>query len=133
MGFVSQRLSTVLEADIVVFFTHCGFIATISSHTFRQSSNTHRLSVVLIIYVPSITNYSTTHQCLPLHSSTLTFVNILLVSLGVTVSFYPQSLLFFVQCLHMVIFIVTQNALFQAYRLLEKLILGDHCLCGFHG
>lgn len=80
-----------------------------------------------------ITNY-TAQQCPSPHSSALTFINILLVSLGARHFIPPprkKSLLLLL--FRSLIFIVTKPALFWAQTLLGKLILVDHCHQGCHG
>lgn len=67
------------EPDMAVFFTHCGFMAIILLPASSQSFSA--LAICCFNDRPHITNY-TAQRCPSSHSSTLTFINILLVSLG---------------------------------------------------
>lgn len=71
---------TRAEPDMPVLFTHCGFMAIMLLAAPSQSVIAPSLSVILMID-PHITNY-TAQRCPSSHSSTPTFINILLVSLG---------------------------------------------------
>lgn len=67
------------ESDMAVFFTHCGFMAIklLPASSQRFSA----LAICCFNDRPHITNYIA-QQCPSSHSSTPTFINILLVSLG---------------------------------------------------
>lgn len=79
---------TRAEPDMPVLFTHCGFMAIMLLAAPSQSVIAPSLSVILMID-PHITNY-TAQRCPSSHSSTPTFINILLVSLGAA-HFIPPS------------------------------------------
>lgn len=106
------------EPDTAMFFAHCGFMAMMLLPASSQSFSA--LDICCFNDRPHITNY-TAQQCPSSHSSTLTFINILLVSLGARHFIHPPTpstpkglLLLLFKSL---IFIVTKHALFWAQTL----------------
>lgn len=75
------------EPDMAVFFTHCGFMAIMLLPA--SSQRVSALAICCFNDRTHITNY-TAQQFPSSHSSTLTFINILLDSLGAG-HFIPQK------------------------------------------
>lgn len=122
------------EPDTTVLFTH--WYTWYCQHP--NSLSFSALAICCFNDRPHITNY-TAQRYPSSHSSTLTFINILLVSLGArdfippqhTQTHWHKSLLLLL--FKSPIFIVTKRALFEAQTLQGKLILVDHCHRSCHG
>lgn len=117
------------DPDVVVFVTHCDFYGS-SCYCLHPS---HCCCVSCFHFYRSYITHNTAQHWLSLSrslSSTLTFINIPLVSLGASLRSREKAALLLLLLLlssQTLIFTVTKHAFFLAQKWEEKLISVDHC------